>query len=109
MKREFLENLGDTPMSQEMVDAILQEHGKAVQTHKQAAQQWEEKYNQAVTAHTQQLAQLQFDGIVKDAVTAHHGRSLKAISALLDLTALQESSDQAAAVQAAVQALKQPR
>lgn len=107
MKREFLQNLGDSPMPKEMIDAIMAEHGKTVEAHKQAARQWEEKYNQTVTAHQQELAQLAFDGIVKDAVNACHGRNLTAIKALLDIPSLQESDKPAQAVQAAVEALKQ--
>ena len=109
MKREFLQSLtmGDAPMPKEMVDAIMAEHGKDIQAHKQAAQQWEDKYNQTVTAHQQELARLAFDGIVKDAVNAQRGRNLTAIKALLDLPSLQESPQPTEAVQAAVQALKQ--
>lgn len=108
MNREFLQSLvvGDSALPEDIIDAILAEHGKGVATHQQAAQQWEDKYNQAVTKHSQELAQLTFDGIVKDAVTASRGKNLKAIKALLDITALQESSDPTGAVQEAVAQLQ---
>lgn len=47
-----------------------------------------------------------FDGKVKDAITAAKGKSVKAISALLDLDTLRQSKNQDADIKAAVEALK---
>lgn len=109
MKREFLQSLqvGGNELPKEIVDAIMAEHGKDIQSHKQAATQWEEKYTQAVNDHAQQLQQLRFDALVKDAVNAGRGRNIKAITALLDVSALQQSQDPAAALQEAVSKLKE--
>ena len=109
MKREYLQGLkvGDQTLPKEVVDEIMAQHGKSVEAHKQAARQWQEKYESAVTAHTEELARVRFDGIVKDAVTASRGRNLKAITALLDLAALKASDDPAQAVQQAVAQVKQ--
>ena len=109
MKREFLQGLqvGGNELPKEIVDAIMAEHGKDIQLHKQAAAQWEEKDTQAVNTHAQQLQQLEFDTLVKDAVNASRGRNIKAITALLDVPALQQSQDPGAAVQEAVSKLKE--
>lgn len=47
-----------------------------------------------------------FDGEVKDVITAAKGKSVKAISALLDLDALRKSNNRTADIQAAVDAVK---
>ncbi|MDE6589971.1 MAG: phage scaffolding protein [Oscillospiraceae bacterium] len=57
-------------------------------------------------AHQAQLADLAFDGVLKDAVTAARGRSEKAIRALLDVDALKASKNQAADIKAALEGLK---
>ena len=108
MKREFLQDLrvGDQPLPKEIVDAIMSEHGKDIQSHKLSAQQWEEKYNQAVSDHTAQLSRLQFDSYIQSAVSAQRGRSLKAITALLDVEQLRQSDDPQSAVEQAVKQLK---
>ena len=107
MKREFLQELrvGDSALPKEVVDAIMAENGKDIQNHKLSAQQWEEKYNRAVSDHTAQMAKLQFDSYIQSAVSAHRGRSLKAITALLDVEALRQSGE-AGAVATALEQLK---
>ncbi len=57
-------------------------------------------------AHRKQLADLAFDGVLKDAITAARGRSPKAIQALLDVDKLKASKDQSADIKAALEALK---
>ncbi|MCI8915442.1 MAG: hypothetical protein HFF26_02065 [Oscillospiraceae bacterium] len=57
-------------------------------------------------AHQVQLADLAFDGVLKDAITAARGRSDKAIRALLDVDALKASKDQGADIKAALEGLK---
>lgn len=57
-------------------------------------------------AHKAQLADLAFDGILKDAITAARGRNDKAIRALLDVDKLKASKDQTADIKAALEGLK---
>lgn len=57
-------------------------------------------------AHKAQLADLAFDGVLKDAITAARGRNEKAIRALLNVDALKASKDQTADIRAALEALK---
>ena len=57
-------------------------------------------------AHQQQLADLAFDGILKDAITAARGRNDKAIRALLDVDALKASKNQEADIKTALEGLK---
>ena len=57
-------------------------------------------------AHKKQLADLAFDGVLKDAITAAKGRNAKAIAALLDVDKLKASKDQTADIKAALEALK---
>lgn len=57
-------------------------------------------------AHKKQLADMAFDGVLKDAITAARGRNDKAIRALLDVDALKASKDQTADIKTALDALK---
>ena len=52
------------------------------------------------------IAGMEFDGKVKDAITAAKGKSAKAIAALLDMDKLRQSKDQDTDIKAAVEALK---
>ena len=52
-----------------------------------------------------QIADRDFDDIVKDAITAAHGKNAKAIKALLDVDALKASKNQKADVEKAIKAL----
>ena len=56
--------------------------------------------------HAAQLADLAFDGVLKEAITAARGRNTKAIAALLDVDALKASKDQTADIKSALDALK---
>lgn len=56
--------------------------------------------------HQAELADLAFDGVLKDAITAARGRNDKAIRALLDVDALKASKDQTADIKAALEGLK---
>ena len=91
MKREFLQNLtvGDQPLPKEVIDAIMEEHGKSIQKGKL----WQEKYEQAVQEHEIALQQVRFEHLLETAVMEARGRNLRAISALLDLPALQQTQD----------------
>lgn len=109
MKREFLQELrvGDMALPKEVVDAIMAENGKDIQHYKLQAGNWEEKYNSAVADHAKQLAALHFQGRLEAAVSRAGGRNAKAISALLDLEGLAAQTDQEAALDQAMEALKE--
>ena len=131
MKREFLLGLqvGDNPLPKEIIDAIMAENGKDIQKvragfadydqikeelqklqqsaqeaqkHKDDALAWKGKYNQAVEEHTKQLDALRFQNRLDNAILQAKGRCAKAICALLDLEALQESEDQSKAIEDAI-------
>ena len=103
MKREFLQNLtvGDQPLPKEVIDAIMEEHGKSIQKGKL----WQEKYEQAVQEHEIALQQVRFEHLLETAITKAGGRNAKAISALLDVEALRRSED-TGAVAAAIEQLR---
>jgi len=58
------------------------------------------------TEHQAKLAELEFDGALKDAITAAHGRSVKAIRAELDVDTLRTSKNREADIKAALEGLK---
>ena len=109
MKREFLQGLkvGDQALPREVIDAIMAQYGQDIQQAKQASEVWEEKYNQALTCHRRELEQLRLENALASAVTKAGGRSQKAIAALLDMEAIAASQDVPAALDAALQTLKQ--
>ena len=132
MKREFLLEfkVGDAPLPKEVIDAIMAENGRDIQKVKanfadyeelkaelakrqqdqafeEAAKAWEEKYNQAVTDHQNQIAQMAFEKALGEGIVKARGRNAKAITALLDLDALKKSENQRGAIEAALEALKQ--
>ncbi len=104
MKREFLQNLkvGDQSLSKEVIDAIMEENGRDIENLKQ----WQEKYNQAVSRHQQELAAVTFQNALSQAIAQAKGRNEKAITALLDVEALQVSEDQPKAIAEALESLK---
>ena len=57
-------------------------------------------------AHRTRLAELEFEGVLKDAVAAAGGRSAKAIRVLLDVDALRQSKNQEADIRTALEGLK---
>lgn len=127
MKREFLQGLlvGETPLPKEVIDAIMAENGRDIQNIKShyadydalkqqlaqaeeaAAKGWEEKFNQAVDTHRREMSDLIFSHNLENAILAAKGRNAKAITALLDVEALKTSENQAAALEDALQSLKQ--
>ena len=102
MKREFLQTLtvGDQPLSKEVIDAIMEEHGKSLQKGKA----WQEKYEQAAAEHAAQLQQVKFEHLLETAIRDAKGRNAKAICALLDMDQLK--AGEADAVEAAISQLK---
>ena len=105
MKREFLQNLkvGDVPLSKEVIDAILDAHGKDLS----AKDSRIEQLNTQLQAAEKSLAQKEFSYLLSGAITAAGGRNEKAISALLDTESLLASENPKEAVETALQNLKQ--
>ena len=93
MKREFLQGLMEMP--KEVIDAIMAENGKDIHQLRQSAQDWEQKYHAA-----------RLDGAVGQAIAMAGGRNQKAITALLDLQALQQAEDMQAAARQAVEQVR---
>lgn len=84
----------------------FQAQGQDMESVRKSAKDWEDKYNQALEAHKKEMADLAFQGALKDAITTAHGRNAKAISALLDIGALKESKNQSEDIKAALEGLK---
>ena len=93
MKREFLQALMEMP--KEVIDAIMAENGRDIQQLRTSCQEWEQKYHAA-----------RLDSAVGQAIAKARGRNQKAITALLDLQALQQAEDLQAAAQQAVEKVK---
>ena len=108
MKREFLQSfkVGDQSLPKEIIDAIMEKNGQDIQQAKQGAQDWEEKYNQAIAAHARQMSELRLQTSLESAVSRAGGRSVKAIAALLDMEAIARSEDVSGALDAALESLK---
>lgn len=118
MKREFLQELqvNGQPLPKAVIDAIMAENGRDIEAAKasvdadglrQEAENWKSKFAEAEKNHAQQLDRLAFEGELSKAVTDARGRNLKAITALLDLDALQAAQDRQSALLQAVNQLKQ--
>ena len=132
MKREFLQEfrVGEQPLPKEVIDAIMAENGRDIQKVKanfadyedmktelellrqdrsfaEEAKAWEEKYNRAVEDHKAQMAKTVFDKALGEGILKAKGRNAKAITALLDVDTLMESEDQQAAIEEALETLKQ--
>ena len=93
MKREFLQGLMEMP--KEVIDAIMAENGRDIQQLRTSCQEWEQKYHAA-----------RLDSAVGQAIAKARGRNQKAITALIDLQALQQAEDLQAAAQQAVETVK---
>ena len=74
---------------------------------KKAAEEWKAKAEQAEREASERIAEMEFNGTLKEAITAAKGRNAKAISALLDVPTLRGSKNQAEDIKAALEALKQ--
>lgn len=131
MKRDFLQGLQveGKPLPKEIVDAIMAENGRDIENVKArfsdyeelkqkltqsgeaeqalaAAKQWEEKYNQTVDTHRREMSDLIFSHNLENAILAAKGRNARAITALLDVEAIQSSENQQEALVRALDALK---
>ena len=108
MKREFLQSfkVGDQPLPKEIVDAIMEKNGQDIESAKQAGLVWQEKFQQAEKTHMAELKKERLHNAVQAAVTKVGGRSIKAITALLDMDTIAESEDIPAALETALLQLK---
>lgn len=93
MKREFL--LGLMEMPKDVVDAIMAENGRDISQLRQSAQDWEAKYRAA-----------RLEGALGQAIAKAGGRNEKAITALMDLQALEGAEDLVQAAHLAVAQVK---
>lgn len=112
MKREFLQGLqvGDMPLTKEVIDAIMAENGKdieAVKAHYADYDGLKEQFDKQVETHRREMSDLIFSHNLENAILSAKGRNAKAITALLDLDALKASENQAAALEDALTELKQ--
>ena len=122
MKREFLQGLkvGETPLPKEVIDAIMAENGRDIETVKahyadydalkqaeaDGAKQWQQKLDQQVDTHRREMSELIFSHNLEKAILAAKGRNAKAITALLDIDALKASENQTADLEQALKNLK---
>lgn len=115
MKRDELKTLG---LTDEQIDAVMKQHGQEIQTEQARATNIQNQLaevqtklkdyegvdiqalNKTIDDLKKERADYLFTGKVKDAITQAGGRSVKAISALLDIDALKglkEGQDEAIA------------
>lgn len=84
----------------------FKDQGTDLETVRQKAQEWETKYNDAIAAHQQELADRDFRQMLEGAITGAKGKNAKAIAALLDVDALKGSKNQEADIKTALEAVK---
>ena len=87
----------------------IQDQGTDLETARKNAQDWEKKYNDAVTAHQQELADRDFRQLLENAISGAKGKSVKAILGELgeeQIAALKGSKNQEADIKAALEGLK---
>ena len=84
----------------------IQQNGQTLEAAQQSAKDWEKKYNDAVTAHQQELADRDFRQALEAAITGAKGKNAKAIMALMDVETLKGSKNQEADIKAALEGLK---
>ena len=70
---------------------------------KKAAEEWKAKAEQAEKDAAQRIADMEFDGVLKDAITAARGKNAKAIAALLDIPSLKKSTNRDADLKTALE------
>ena len=84
----------------------FQDQGAGIEAVRKSAKEWEDKYNKAIADHKQEMEDLAFDGLLKDAIQTAKGRNDKAMRALLGVDTLKASKNQAEDIKAALDALK---
>lgn len=91
--------------AQEIIQA-MQAREQDMEKARNAAKTWEKRYNEALQQHQAELTRMAFDHTLESAIARAKGRSVKAITAMLDLDALRASEDPTAATENALGALK---
>lgn len=71
-----------------------------------AADEWKRKAERAEKDAAAKIAEMEFHGLLTQAITGAKGKSAKAITALLDLEALKASKNQSEDIKAALEGLK---
>lgn len=112
-------DIGEAKKSFADYDAIKEQLGKAqetirniqisdqdTQTALDAAKAWEKRYNEALQQHQADMDKMAFDHALETAIARAKGRSVRAITAMLDVDALRESEDPTAAIGQALDDLK---
>lgn len=138
MKREFLANLkiGDTALTKEIIDAIMEENGKDIESAKGDAallqsqldetkaalakfdgvsvEELQSKITQlqndlttAETNYKNQIEERDFNDLLNASIAEAKGRNAKAVKALLDIDALRKSKNQKDDIKSALEAVKQ--
>ena len=112
MKREFLQGLkvGENYLPKEVIDAIMAENGRDIETLKASYADYEalqEQLNQQVDTHRREMSELIFSHNLEKAILSAKGRNATAIAALLDIDTLKSSENQTADLEQALQNLKQ--
>ena len=81
----------------------FQDQGADIEAVRTKAAEWETKYNEAVSAHNKAMADRDFSDSLTAAISGAHGKNAKAIMALLDTDALQNSKNQEADIKTALE------
>lgn len=84
----------------------IQNQGTDLETARQNARDWEQKYNKALEDHKAELADRDFRQQLETAITAAKGRSAKAIMAMLDVDTLKASENRDQDIKAALEGLQ---
>lgn len=84
----------------------IQDQGTDLETARQNARDWEQKYNKAVEDHKAELADRDFRQQLETAIIAAKGRNTKAITALLDVDTLKASENRDQDIKAALEGLQ---
>jgi hypothetical protein len=84
----------------------IQKNGQTIEAAQQNARDWEQKYNDAIATHQQELADRDFRQALEAAITGAKGKNAKAIMALMDVDTLKGSKNQEADIKTALEGLK---
>ena len=84
----------------------FQDQGADIEAVRKSAKEWEDKYNKAIADHKQEMEDLAFDSLLKEAIQTAKGRNDKAIRALLEVDTLKASKNQAEDIKTALESLK---
>ncbi|WP_050697609.1 phage scaffolding protein [Anaeromassilibacillus senegalensis] len=77
-----------------------------IETVRKEAEDWKQKAEQAEKDAAAKIANMEFQGLLTQAITAAKGKNAKAVTALLDVDTLKASKNQEADIKTALEALK---